>query len=353
MAYVSALNDCRYCSSSHSAGAAAQLPGGMEVVEQVRADAGSASISAKLKALLVIASAARQSGLQVSADEVAEARAADATDLEIHDTVLIAAAFCMFNRYVQRAGHERAARSRALRSRSTAPDQGRIPAAGKAHPRKLTQPSSPRPSTPAIFATPAHQARPARGRQEPTYAGGTAASCPRSSSQHPNPRPRRHPWGPLAARLGLPCRLTGTDASSAVPCALAPTGAGYGVSPGSWPGFARIAESVRADRRRMGVSEPLVMSLLGRATERLASYGLARSEPGACSQPSAARPLRARATAVVSPPIRPPMMAIFGLTLISAHDRRGQACLHAGGRRRVPPVLPDRTGWRRPMRPGK
>jgi uncharacterized peroxidase-related enzyme len=99
-AYVSALNDCRYCASSHSACAAAQLPGGMELVEQVRADAGSAPISAKLKALLVIALAVQQSGLQVSADDVAQARAAGATDLEIHDTVLIAAAFCMFNRYV-------------------------------------------------------------------------------------------------------------------------------------------------------------------------------------------------------------------------------------------------------------
>ena len=179
-AYVSALNDCRYCASSHSACAAAQLPGGMEVVEQVRADAGSAPISAKLKALLVIASAVQQSGLQVLADEVAEARAAGATDLEIHDTVLIAAAFCMFNRYVRRAGHERPARSRALRSRSTAPDQGRIPAAGKPHLRKLTQPSSPQPSTPAILATPVHQARPAHGRQKPTYAGGTAASYPKA-----------------------------------------------------------------------------------------------------------------------------------------------------------------------------
>ncbi len=41
-----------------------------------------------------------QSGLNVSAELVAQARAADATDLEIHDTVLIAAVFCMFNRYV-------------------------------------------------------------------------------------------------------------------------------------------------------------------------------------------------------------------------------------------------------------
>ena len=99
-AYVSALNDCRYCSSSHSASAAAQLPGGMALVEQVRADAGSAPVSAKLKALLAIAAAVQQSGLKVTAEQIAESRAAGATDLEIHDTVLIAAAFCMYNRYV-------------------------------------------------------------------------------------------------------------------------------------------------------------------------------------------------------------------------------------------------------------
>ncbi len=99
-AYVSALNDCRYCSASHSACAAAQLHGGMALVEQVRADAGTAPVTAKLKALLVIAAAVQQSGLNVSAAQVDEAREAGATDLEIHDTVLIAAAFCMFNRYV-------------------------------------------------------------------------------------------------------------------------------------------------------------------------------------------------------------------------------------------------------------
>jgi uncharacterized peroxidase-related enzyme len=99
-AYVSALNDCRYCSSSHSASAAAQLPGGMALVEQVRADASNAPVSAKLKTLLTIAAAVQQSGLSVTAEQIAEARAGGATDLEIHDTVLIAAAFCMFNRYV-------------------------------------------------------------------------------------------------------------------------------------------------------------------------------------------------------------------------------------------------------------
>ena len=99
-AYVSALNDCRYCWSSHSACAAAQLPAGMALVEQVRADPGSAPVSAKLKALLKIASAVRHGGRAVTAEHVADARVAGATDVEIHDTVLIAAAFCMFNRYV-------------------------------------------------------------------------------------------------------------------------------------------------------------------------------------------------------------------------------------------------------------
>ena len=99
-AYVSALNDCRYCSSAHSACAAAQLPGGMALVDQVRADPASAPVPAKLKALLAIAAAVAHSGHAVTAEQVAGARAAGATDLEIHDTVLIAAAFCMFNRYV-------------------------------------------------------------------------------------------------------------------------------------------------------------------------------------------------------------------------------------------------------------
>ncbi|WP_433247157.1 carboxymuconolactone decarboxylase family protein [Streptosporangium sp. CA-135522] len=99
-AYVSALNECRYCFSSHAAYAAAQLPEGMALVEQVRADLGAAPVSDKLRALLAIAAAVQQSGQKVSEQGVAAARAAGATDLEIHDTVLIAAAFCMYNRYV-------------------------------------------------------------------------------------------------------------------------------------------------------------------------------------------------------------------------------------------------------------
>ena len=99
-AHVSALNDCRYCSSSHSACAAAQLPGGMAVVDQVRADPALAPVSDKIKSLLAVAAAVQRGGHEVTEADVAAARAAGATDLEIHDTVLIAAMFCMFNRYV-------------------------------------------------------------------------------------------------------------------------------------------------------------------------------------------------------------------------------------------------------------
>ncbi|MCX4472472.1 carboxymuconolactone decarboxylase family protein [Micromonospora sp. NBC_01655] len=108
-AYVSGRNECTYCCSAHSAYAAAQLDDGMTLVDQVRADLDNAPISAKLRALLHIAAAVQVSGREVTPELVATARAEGATDLEIHDTVLIAAAFCMFNRYVDGLGTQRAA----------------------------------------------------------------------------------------------------------------------------------------------------------------------------------------------------------------------------------------------------
>jgi uncharacterized peroxidase-related enzyme len=103
-AYVSGLNDCTFCCDSHSAFAAAQLPTGMILVDEVRANVDDAPVSAKLRALLHIAAAVRDSGRTVTPELVASARDEGATDLEIHDTVLIAAAFCMFNRYVDGLG---------------------------------------------------------------------------------------------------------------------------------------------------------------------------------------------------------------------------------------------------------
>ena len=99
-AYVSGLNECDFCHNSHAAFAAAQLDDGMAVVDQVRANLDTAPVSAKLRALLRIAGTVREDGRKVTTELVEAARAEGATDLEIHDTVLIAAAFCMYNRYV-------------------------------------------------------------------------------------------------------------------------------------------------------------------------------------------------------------------------------------------------------------
>lgn len=103
-AYVSGLNECQFCASSHSAFAAAQLPEGMPLVAQVRANLDQAPISAKLKSLLRIAGKVQRGGREVTSADVAAAREAGATDIEIHDAVLIAAAFCMYNRYVDGLG---------------------------------------------------------------------------------------------------------------------------------------------------------------------------------------------------------------------------------------------------------
>jgi uncharacterized peroxidase-related enzyme len=98
--YVSSLNDCYFCQTVHGSIAAAHLDGDEDLVRRVKADFLHADISDKLKALLVIAGKVQKGGKQVTAKDVEEARQAGAVDIEIHDTVLIAAAFCMYNRYV-------------------------------------------------------------------------------------------------------------------------------------------------------------------------------------------------------------------------------------------------------------
>jgi uncharacterized peroxidase-related enzyme len=98
--YVSSLNDCYFCQTVHGAIAAAHLNGDEDLVKRVKADFRYADISDKLKALLVIAGKVQRGGKHVTSGDVDEARKAGATDIEIHDAVLIAAAFCMFNRYV-------------------------------------------------------------------------------------------------------------------------------------------------------------------------------------------------------------------------------------------------------------
>ena len=98
--FVSARNDCRYCQTIHGAIAAHHLNGDEGLVAAVKRDPERAAVSDKLKALLAIAGKTAEGGKEVTLADVERARQQGATDLEIHDTVLIAAAFCMFNRYV-------------------------------------------------------------------------------------------------------------------------------------------------------------------------------------------------------------------------------------------------------------
>ena len=98
-AYVSSQNDCRYCQTIHGAVAAHHLRD-EELVVAVRSDFEHAAVSDKLKALLAIAGKTAKGGKNVTEADVDRARQQGASDLEIHDAVLIAAVFCMCNRYV-------------------------------------------------------------------------------------------------------------------------------------------------------------------------------------------------------------------------------------------------------------
>lgn len=98
--FVSFRNDCEFCQASHRAAAAHHLGGNYDLVDAVKRDYLTAPVSSKLKALLAIAGKVQQGGKEVTIVDVERARAEGATDREIHDTVLIAAAFCMYNRYV-------------------------------------------------------------------------------------------------------------------------------------------------------------------------------------------------------------------------------------------------------------
>jgi uncharacterized peroxidase-related enzyme len=100
-AYVSSLNDCAYCRGVHGCISAAHAgSNGASLVENVCANHDSSQVSPKLKILLSIAGMVRESGKAVTAELVAQAKEEGATDMDIHDTVLIASMFSMFNRYV-------------------------------------------------------------------------------------------------------------------------------------------------------------------------------------------------------------------------------------------------------------
>jgi uncharacterized peroxidase-related enzyme len=98
--YVSSQNGCYYCQTIHGYAAAQYLDNDCPLVDQIKRNYEEAPVSDKLKALLAVAGKVQQGGKYVTSDDIERARNAGATDLEIHDTVLIAAAFCMYNRYV-------------------------------------------------------------------------------------------------------------------------------------------------------------------------------------------------------------------------------------------------------------
>lgn len=101
--YVSSENDCFYCQSCHGSIAAQHLGGSdadYDLITQIKQNYEDTPISAKMKTLLAIAGKVQKGGKHVTTEDIARAREQGATDKEIHDTVLIAAAFCMYNRYV-------------------------------------------------------------------------------------------------------------------------------------------------------------------------------------------------------------------------------------------------------------
>lgn len=96
---VSSRNECTFCCTAHTA-AADILLGEEDTAACVIQDINTAPVSDKMKALLHIAALVQQSGKAVTDEAIQKAKAEGATDIEIHDTVLIAALFCLYNRYV-------------------------------------------------------------------------------------------------------------------------------------------------------------------------------------------------------------------------------------------------------------
>lgn len=103
-ASVSWWNECEYCHNSHGAAAAFHLGKDLDMIFDIRQGLARTPVTDKLRALLKIAHKVQQGGRFVTGEDVEAAREQGATDREIHDTVLIAAAFCMFNRYVDGLG---------------------------------------------------------------------------------------------------------------------------------------------------------------------------------------------------------------------------------------------------------
>jgi uncharacterized peroxidase-related enzyme len=96
---VSHRNECNFCTSAHTAAANILLEE-ENTSAKIKEDITTAPVSNKMKALLIIAAQVQESGKSVTSESIQKAKNAGATDIEIHDTVLIAALFCLYNRYV-------------------------------------------------------------------------------------------------------------------------------------------------------------------------------------------------------------------------------------------------------------
>ncbi|MDR6845211.1 peroxidase-related enzyme [Flavobacterium granuli] len=105
-AFVSSLNDCYICGSIHAEVAQCLLNADITLIQKVKDDYQKAPISNKMKTLLTLAKSVQEGGKNVTEEQVAIAKNSGSTDMEIHDTVLIASLFCMFNRYVDGLGLE-------------------------------------------------------------------------------------------------------------------------------------------------------------------------------------------------------------------------------------------------------
>jgi uncharacterized peroxidase-related enzyme len=103
-AYVSMLNNCEFCHESHSASVNAHLQDNGKTIACLRKDVSTVPTTEKMKKLLAIAGLVQKGGKSVTPSAIEEAKNTGATDEEIHDTVLVAAAFCMYNRYVDGLG---------------------------------------------------------------------------------------------------------------------------------------------------------------------------------------------------------------------------------------------------------
>lgn len=99
-AYVSWLNQCNFCHESHAASAVCQFTNGDKLIETYKKENRLDGFSPRMQALFAIAAQVQQSGLKVTDEAIANAKAEGATDEMLHDAVLVAAAFCMYNRYV-------------------------------------------------------------------------------------------------------------------------------------------------------------------------------------------------------------------------------------------------------------